>query len=675
MNESLKNAFEEDGAAPFGSSHGETEYGEYEPQRTYAEYQNESQQGSMGSRDNTSRYQSSYSNDRYDTYRREAPRITREYAPEHPVHVRRESFADTQDLRFGRYEDRQSDTAYSDRRTDRLERHADRLHGRYESQIQHAPTQRRLRIGHHERFRTDSETGNQISEKRFGIYTNRRILYEGERSGKQRLIYQAGHAPKEWLKRSLSEAENLEGNEAVQLAHKGETALKNRIIKPFVRTHVPIGFDYHQRKANKLRQREKLTRARADIVREGKRKKLSSNPISRAAQKRRIKKIMYAKHGIKKGVIAKLKNGAKGILRSINPIIRVKRYITLIVAAIAAFFAVIIAVIILLIILVLIAIVAIAITSLLSLFFNFGGDNSAQQEMAKITNHWSELFCDMRMDLINADSSDTFSGYTDLDEVRLGAGVTANAQTEYKRQIKMLGILAAMWPEDLTLTKADEEIEAIFNDIYVVNQNHFNEQYNCGEEGCEECPHDWWVLELSVTEGDFDGYLSSKLNTITDPDVQELALARYEQYQMSFGMGQICNNPLGEGYDWRNNISSTYGYRIMDNAKEKHDGLDIAIPEGTPLYAVATADVTETGTDDARGNYVILKFQDPGGGDDLKVTYMHCKSILVSTGQSVTSGQQIALSGNTGRSSGPHLHLEIKKGSNTLNPLLLIDFS
>lgn len=627
----------------------------------------------------------------------ESPRNRRHHASAEP-HVRHDTGADDRDSRQRRYaneSDRDSTSgrgtaegdnqrSWTDGRTDgqqnlkreknadRLDNKADKLRQRRLKELKAAPKEKRLRIGQHEKLVTDRKTGEKIAKKRFGVYKKTRTLREGERNTRQRLIYQAGHTPKEWIKREFEKAEYQEGNEAVQIAHTAETKLKEKVLKPFVRKHLPFGFDYHQHKAFKLGEKEKLTRAKADINRALSKKQLSSNPISRAMQKRRIKKDMYARHGVKKGLVERLKIGVKSILRNLNPVYQLQQQLAAIKAIVIGFATAIKVLIDASIILLFIIIPSIAIISVLSLFFNFGGSNTAQIEMAKITTYWSELFCDMRMELIKADKTNSHPGYPFLDEVRLGAGVVANAQVEYRRQIKMLGMVSALYLDELTYDKAKTEIEALFNAVYTVNRNYFNEPYYSDDD--DSSPHDWYVLELSIIERDFDAYVDAKLNSILDPDARELALAQYEQYQASFGLGQIYKNPMGDDYDWRNIISSVYGYRIMANEKEKHSGLDIASPTGTPLYSVAEASVIATGYDDTRGNYLILEFPDPGGGADIKVTYMHCDSVSVSSGQTVYAGQHIAYSGNSGRSTGPHLHLEIQKGSDRLNPLLLIEF-
>ena len=97
-----------------------------------------------------------------------------------------------------------------------------------------------------------------------------------------------------------------------------------------------------------------------------------------------------------------------------------------------------------------------------------------------------------------------------------------------------------------------------------------------------------------------------------------------------------------------------------------HKGIDIAAPIGTPIIAAASGEVIFSGwSRGGYGNLVKLKHRDGS------VTfYAHNNRLLVSKGQKVRQGQLIAEMGSTGRSTGPHLHFEIRpNGSNAINPI------
>ena len=106
-------------------------------------------------------------------------------------------------------------------------------------------------------------------------------------------------------------------------------------------------------------------------------------------------------------------------------------------------------------------------------------------------------------------------------------------------------------------------------------------------------------------------------------------------------------------------ITSKYGYR----SSGFHTGLDMAVPTGTPAYAAASGTVTFAGW---KGSYGYLVIIDHGNG--YQTYYAHCSALYVSAGQSVAQGQNISATGNTGNSTGPHLHFEIRYNGSTLNP-------
>ena len=113
-------------------------------------------------------------------------------------------------------------------------------------------------------------------------------------------------------------------------------------------------------------------------------------------------------------------------------------------------------------------------------------------------------------------------------------------------------------------------------------------------------------------------------------------------------------------------ISSGFGRRNAPKAGAStyHQGVDIAVPTGTAVWASSGGTVIVAGWQGGYGNVIYI--QHPDG----RVTrYGHLSRIEVSPGQKVSQGQRIALSGNTGNSTGPHLHFEIRINGNAVNPL------
>ncbi|MBK9519181.1 MAG: peptidoglycan DD-metalloendopeptidase family protein [Anaeromyxobacter sp.] len=106
-----------------------------------------------------------------------------------------------------------------------------------------------------------------------------------------------------------------------------------------------------------------------------------------------------------------------------------------------------------------------------------------------------------------------------------------------------------------------------------------------------------------------------------------------------------------------------YGVR----AGRRHDGIDLAAPEGTPIGAAAAGTVIYAGEQAGYGSIVILRH--PGG---LVTLYAHCSEVLVEEGREVRRGEPVARVGQTGRTSGPHLHFEVRDGTRPRNPLLFL---
>lgn len=99
-----------------------------------------------------------------------------------------------------------------------------------------------------------------------------------------------------------------------------------------------------------------------------------------------------------------------------------------------------------------------------------------------------------------------------------------------------------------------------------------------------------------------------------------------------------------------------------------HHGLDIAASTGTPITALDGGAVTWAGWKSIYGLCVIIDH-----GQGRKSLYGHASKLLVQKGNTVTAGQTIAKIGSTGRSTGPHLHLEIYDGGKTVNPLAFLE--
>ena len=142
----------------------------------------------------------------------------------------------------------------------------------------------------------------------------------------------------------------------------------------------------------------------------------------------------------------------------------------------------------------------------------------------------------------------------------------------------------------------------------------------------------------------------------------------FAAYTETKGGLQVFGTPVD--YYWYYYISSYYGYRKNPNtgAEELHRGVDIAVPTGTDVYAAHNGTVSEAAFDAYYGNYVVIT--DSKG---YTTKYAHMDSLAVSAGQSVTKGDPIGKSGNTGSSTGSHLHIECLYNGEYYNPLFYFE--
>lgn len=129
-------------------------------------------------------------------------------------------------------------------------------------------------------------------------------------------------------------------------------------------------------------------------------------------------------------------------------------------------------------------------------------------------------------------------------------------------------------------------------------------------------------------------------------------------------------SPLNKGYI----VTSEFGLRNKptEKASKNHKGIDFGVPIGTPVKAIGNGTITIAGR---VGNYGIAVYIDHGiiNGQKYISEYGHLSNTSVKAGQKVRQGQIIAKTGNTGVTTGPHLHLTIRKNGNAINPREVIN--
>ena len=113
-------------------------------------------------------------------------------------------------------------------------------------------------------------------------------------------------------------------------------------------------------------------------------------------------------------------------------------------------------------------------------------------------------------------------------------------------------------------------------------------------------------------------------------------------------------------------LTSSYGMRThpVVGGRRKHNGIDLAAPTGTPVYATADGLVERANWFSSYGKFIKI---DHGGS--METRFAHLSGIEVSAGERVTKGQLIGYVGSTGRSTGPHLHYEVRIDGVAVNPM------
>lgn len=134
-------------------------------------------------------------------------------------------------------------------------------------------------------------------------------------------------------------------------------------------------------------------------------------------------------------------------------------------------------------------------------------------------------------------------------------------------------------------------------------------------------------------------------------------------FELRKALGELFIYPI------RGRLTSPFGYRSdpFTGARSFHSGIDLAAPTGTSVKATLDGKIAETGFNRIFGNYIIIT-HDRG----YQSLYGHLSAVYVKRGQYVTQGTVVGAVGNTGYSTGPHLHLSIYKNGNLINPFSVL---
>lgn len=149
--------------------------------------------------------------------------------------------------------------------------------------------------------------------------------------------------------------------------------------------------------------------------------------------------------------------------------------------------------------------------------------------------------------------------------------------------------------------------------------------------------------------------LAQRLSTQPTNTIVTVPTTRYT----AFNGGSLAVRPISSSMP----ATSGFGYRYIFGKTQFHKGIDFGAPVGTPIYATGNGIVTYSGMGTGYGRYIEI---DHGNG--LVTRYGHLSGSYVNVGDTVYANQQIGASGNSGRSTGPHLHYEVRQNGQAVNP-------
>ena len=176
-------------------------------------------------------------------------------------------------------------------------------------------------------------------------------------------------------------------------------------------------------------------------------------------------------------------------------------------------------------------------------------------------------------------------------------------------------------------------------------------------------------INAALSDNELNNSIEQKITTLTNrinaqsasfSEITEMVKNKEELLASTPAIQPISNKKL-------NRLSSGFGYRIdpVYKTPKMHAGLDFAAPQGTPVYATGNGTVQLAGNNgNGYGNHVIIKH-----GYSYETLYGHLYRIKVRRGAKVKRGEVIGWVGNSGKSTGPHLHYEVHKNGRQLDPI------
>ena len=152
---------------------------------------------------------------------------------------------------------------------------------------------------------------------------------------------------------------------------------------------------------------------------------------------------------------------------------------------------------------------------------------------------------------------------------------------------------------------------------------------------------------------------TSKSAEFNNSSIRKYAASNFSSSVGGGVMSWMKANPLPDVV----RVSSQYGTRVFGGKSEYHPGVDLAAPNGTPIYAAGSGVVTRSAWVNGYGQMIEVNH-----GNGYITRYAHASRLLVNVGDRVTPGEEIAKVGCTGRCTGAHLHFEVVQDGQRKNP-------
>jgi murein DD-endopeptidase MepM/ murein hydrolase activator NlpD len=173
-------------------------------------------------------------------------------------------------------------------------------------------------------------------------------------------------------------------------------------------------------------------------------------------------------------------------------------------------------------------------------------------------------------------------------------------------------------------------------------------------------------LDTLCQQNDLDPEEVLAVNGITRADLGASATlffpgVQHQGYELAMSLGTAVTSPLGSYWQ-----TSSYGRRPdpFTGAASHHQGVDLAAPLGSAVKSVSDGTVSVAGYNDVLGNYVMIR----SPGSSLTFVFGHMERVFVAAGERVSRGDRIGTIGMTGKTTGPHLHFEVRRNGVPVNP-------